>query len=559
MKIPGAITICMIACMTVSVSILHVTPAFAQNVTPAFAQNVTPAFAQNVAPDAEQGSMSMRAMIAWLKEIGADMTWEAEGAFPNRDRNAGQEENPKTAILENVKISRYGRRIEIDQLRMTDNHAVILENMRVFNTRGGDGRIAVDRLEMSEPQVFMDIFEHVNAIPHPPEDGTVMELSDIPAAHFELPCGGLETDGAMSRNWTARGLSLTGDMDALPESVRKPEEIRIGVLRETRKAIRTGPECRFDIVLSFFNAEIMAIDGARGTIVSGSLAIGSEDGLIPEHIDDSRTSRIVVRLEGLRLANSNRIVSASLGRLDFSSFTDGHMDILLCNLLWNRDDLTSTEFLERALETGSSGRFAITNAWLSIPGFLPAGMIRAMGLENHESMVGQMEFEAKIRNGHAMLDSEIDFRGFAKGHLSAGIGLSQSSDVAFSGLIVDRFPVPEELLNMDVHHLSFSFDDQGAGGIVSALTGMRPDEHVGTSLELLQARVADRLPGFVAGRLDRAREVLVNIIARGGQIDIIPESPRTILAMAMQGMMHPGGFSKDMGVRIDFFDIPSDD
>ena len=475
----------------------------------------------------------------YLGKIGADFTW------------AGMtyDENSDVTVLGDARIVRYGKRFEIDRLHLVNN-GVVLEQARIFNIKGGDGRIAIERLELSDLRSFMDIFIHVNAAPYASEDSVAPDLSDIPAAHFESPCGGLGKDGMTARTWTAHGMVMSGDMNALPESLRTPESIHVDILRETRKTGRTGNYCRSVLTLSFRNAEILAIDGARGHIASGSLAGVFESSPDLETTDHSHVGRVVLHLDHSSVANSSRIISASLDRLDVSWATDGHMNLLLCNLLWPSDGMTTAEMLEHAIATRSNGEIIADGLWLSVPGFLPADMIRAMGLEGREEITGHFEIKGRLGQGHADLESELDIAGVVTTGLSAGLDLPQVSGVTLPGFIAEGFPVPDEVLGLKIHHLSFFMKDSGLGDIVFALTGIRPAEHVGSMLELAQARVGDYLPGFVAGRLSNARDVLTGLIEHGGRIDIIPDTPQTVLAFGLRGMMYPGGLPDRMGVVV---------
>ena len=499
-------------------------------------------------------------LIDWLENVGAELISDPPV------------EIAEITVFRNVRIHRYDRILVIDELR-TDGIAVGFDNLKVTRINGGDGIITAKKVVMSDMRAFMNIFEHVKAIPFADEnfenineedidyDDVFIETPEIPDHHFGEICAGLQQDGLVEYKWKADDVRITEDIDGLPLDLLAAE-IHFETVGENHRIIRNNNNCVSDDIMPFFNMTIRAVDGAMGRVLSGTVGIISNHDMVLDIYED----REIFQINKASIENSKGVVSASLGNLSYSSVRDDNIDILLCTFFLMHDrfnlhdsffdeldeieEMSSTEMLEKALKTRSGIAIAVTDMNISVADFFPVEMIQAMGLRNTENITGEFMVNGTLVDGLAALRSTIELPGFLEGELTADLSLPNTLDVTLPGFIANRLPIPGELLDMKIHGMSFRIDDQGAGGILRSLTGLTPSEYISTRLELIQARLTGRLPDYITTKLTDAREVLADIIKHGGRIDIAPETPRTILALAVQGMMQPGGLSETMGISV---------
>lgn len=491
---------------------------------------------------AEEGALPADGMLSYLDRIGAEISWSQRIEATNM------------TIFKEVEIIRYGKRITVKDLR-TDGSMVSLDSVGVKHLDGGDGLIFIQSLDLDDKLAFMEVFDHVDAAPYSGEPNAqghdqtseVIADTDIPDEHFGSDCGDLQGDGELTYGWSARSVRLIGDMDSLPEMMTRSEEVRFGTIREVSVIERRGEECVSSTHMAFSGMDIVAIDGARASITSGSVSSKSSSNM---SYDDHEGETLII-LNQASLANADAVVSASIGSIHHHRVVDEDMSVLLCELIWPHGEMSSAKMLERTLNTASSGQLKASGIWISVPYFLPPYMIDIMGLQSLEEVTGDVSIEGSLEGGIANLTSNIDLPGLVEGGLLAKFSLPTTLEVTLPGFIADKLPIPGELLDMKVHEFSFSLNDQGIGGVISAMTGLKPSEHVDKHMDLLQARVEAKLPSFVVEKITEARGVLVDLVEKGGKVSMTPVEPQTIMSIAMQSMMNPGGLSGTMGMSVE--------
>lgn len=494
-------------------------------------------------------------MLVYLKQVGAEIVWE------NRIESSG------ATRFQNASIARYGRRFEIEDLRLNGalitarGVTVVHDGERGANERGGDGMLFADVIELSSPKAFMDIFDYVNAVPAPRQlEALVIDIESVPPLHFGDVCGGLTTDGQISYHWDARGVRLSGDLDALPISMPRSEEIHINNIRQQHDYIRSGDACDERSNTYILGVEILAIDNAKILIAKGTIGVSAEwqisdeifsdETLLDETwVEEAYVQQNLMKFDQLSLQDSEGLVSASLESLTVAYSSDVHMDVLICDII--SPEAIRSDLLSRALKTRSGGHVSFSGLDISVPDFLPDYMIDAMGLGTTDRLSGDLFLQGSLVDGKVVSQGSAQIPGITTAAVEFQFQLPSTLEVTLPGFIADRLPLPGELLDMKIEKLAVSYQDDGIGAIISALSGQSPAEMINDRLELVHARVASKLPPFISEKLTGARETVVSLLKSGGSITIEPPEPETVMALAMHSMMNPSLIIERLGIVID--------
>lgn len=472
-----------------------------------------PALSQ-VAPTGPQDALK-----AYMRDAGLSISWGQSNAtgshsFKLSDVTIKAEDWQLTTSV----LLYNGREIDLMSVRVTGNN--------------GDGDIAADRIALSELQAFSGLLNWLDKDGHLTGD-----------REGDQGCEAMDTGTERARTIFVQNLSLTGDRDALPEGFLEAEHITAGLVALKQSSLLEEGYCTLVETTRASDIRITAADGAHVDVGAGMIT----NQFTYDFADGAAGQEAMVRdtyeFEDIAVSNAVGEISARLDRASSETVMDA--SFLEIGFTMNAVDL-----VDPLTKSTASQSLSLEGILIEVPRFFPAYMIEALSLQDTPRIIGDAAFKASTAKGDVTTSVNMALPGLGALVGGAKFGLPKSMDVTLPGFIADKLPIPGAVLDVTIHELDIAYQDDGIGEIIRAMTGMLPDAHFDRGFELAKVRLGDKLPAFVATKIDGAAEVLSLFLKGGGSIKIQPETPLTVMAIAMQGMMNADALSENMGLDV---------
>lgn len=459
------------------------------------------------------------ALKAYMRDAGLSISWGQNSAT-----------GPQSFKLSDVAIKAEDWQLKASAL-LYNGREIDLMSVLVTGDNG-DGDITADRIALSELNAFSGLLGWLDKNGHLTED-----------MKADQGCEALTAGTQNARTIFVQNLSLTGDRDALPDGFLEAERITTGLVAFKQGSALENGYCAMTETTRVSDIRIYAADGAHVDIGAGTILSEFTYDIAQGVTGQDVVTRDTVEFEDIAISNAVGEISARLERARSKTVMDGSfMDI---GFTTNARDLVVP--LSKATASQS---ISLEGILIEVPWFFPDYMIEALSLQDTPRIIGDAEFEVSTAKGDVSMNVSTSLPSLGALVGGAKFGLPKSMDVTLPGFIADKLPVPSAILDVTIHEFDIAYQDDGIGEIIRATTGMMPDAHFNRGFELAKVRLDEKLPAFVATKMDGAAGVLSQFLKVGGRIKIHPQTPMTVMAIAMQGMMNAETLSENMGLAV---------